>query len=94
MQRIRPLELFLLETILFLGLWFWNEYVAFLLSLLLASISFFILLIALIAELLERSKVPRAYFWSMGVICIVPILVIILMTYATEGAIFESLFSN
>ena len=39
-----------------------------------AVIALFILLISLIAELLERSKVPRAYFWSMLVSVIAPIL--------------------
>ena len=64
-MKLRPIELFLIETILFLLLWLWNDYLAMLLSLIFGSICFFVLVIALGAELIERSKVPRWYYYIM-----------------------------
>ncbi|MBU6342075.1 MAG: hypothetical protein KGS48_11330 [Bacteroidetes bacterium] len=65
--RLTLLEIFLLEALLWLGLWLLNDYMAALLTLILGAIVLAILLIALISEWIERSKVPRRYFYIMGV---------------------------
>lgn len=52
---------------MWLGLWLLNDYMAALLTLILGAIVLAILLIALISEWIERSKVPRRYFYIMGV---------------------------
>jgi len=75
MPKIRLIELFLAEAILFLLLWLWNGHVATILSLSLVAIAFSVLAISLIAELLERSKVPKTYYYWMLVIGITPIIV-------------------
>ena len=67
-------ELFLATIILFGLLWAWDDYVAFLLTLVFVSIVVFILLIALIAEALERSKVPRTYFYGMVALILAPLV--------------------
>ncbi|MFT5747593.1 MAG: hypothetical protein ACI920_002982, partial [Saprospiraceae bacterium] len=67
MQRIRPIELFLIQVLLYGLFWVWNDYIATLISTTFAIIAFCVLIVSLIAELLERSKVPRWYFWGMAV---------------------------
>ncbi|HNM24455.1 MAG TPA: hypothetical protein PKL15_03455, partial [Saprospiraceae bacterium] len=44
------------------------------LTMILTAIVFAVLLIALIAEWIERSKVPRLYFWIMGVSVLAPVV--------------------
>lgn len=47
-------------------MWMLNDYVAALLTLIVGSIVLAVLVIALIAEAIERSKVPKNYFYVMG----------------------------
>lgn len=63
--RLSLSEIFLLEVIAWLGLWLLNDYLATLLTLILGAIVSAVLVIALIAEAIERSKVPRRYFYIM-----------------------------
>lgn len=65
MALLRPIEVFLITTLLFLGLWLWDDYVASLLSLSLFLIVVGILAIASISEWLEPSRVPRQFFFSL-----------------------------
>ena len=65
--RLSLLEIFLLETVVWLGLWLLNDYVAALLTLIIGAIVFSVLTIALISEALERSKVPKTYFQVMAI---------------------------
>ncbi len=74
MQRLRPVELFLMEIIFYTLLWLWNDYIATLLSLVFSSIAFAVLLISLVAEFLEPTKVPRWYFIFMVISIITPLL--------------------
>lgn len=75
---IRPLESLLLQLIVYLLLWLSNEYLATLLSLIFGSICLAILLIALIAEGLERSRIGRRYFWHMAAAVAAPALAAVL----------------
>ena len=68
----RTIELALVELIVFLLLWFWNSFLAFYLTLTLTLICFTILTISGIAEWIERSKVPKFYFYAMATSTIVP----------------------
>lgn len=73
-MRLRPVEILLLEIVIYLGLWLWNDYLATLLSLTFAGIFLFILLISLLAEWIERSKVPRWYYSLMIVSILAPLI--------------------
>jgi hypothetical protein len=73
MQKIRPIEVFLIEFILFSLLWLWDDYIASMLTIVFSFIFFFILVISLMVELVERSKVPRWYFIFMAVSIFAPI---------------------
>ena len=68
-------EVFLVEAIVYLLLWMWNDYVATILTLSFTAIALFILLVSLVAELIERSKVPRWYFGLMVISVITPLIV-------------------
>ena len=74
MRQIRAIEVLLIEVIFYLGLWLLNDYVAMYLSLIFGSICLFILLFTGIAELLERSKVSRKYFWIMAMSALAPVV--------------------
>ncbi len=72
--RLSLLEIFLLEMVLWLGLWLSNDYLATLLTLTIGAIVLSVLIIALAAEAIERSKVPRKYFWVMAISILAPLL--------------------
>jgi len=81
MPKIRPFELFLIQFIIYSVLWLCDEYLASLFTLVFTAIAIFILAISLMAELIERSKVPQWYFTSMVVSIIAPILAAIVFVY-------------
>ena len=64
--RLSLFEIFLLETAAWLTLWLISDYVATLLTFILGAIVSAVLAIALMAEWVERSKVPRRYFQVMA----------------------------
>jgi len=66
MVRLSLFEIFLLETAVWLALWLASDYVATLLTLTVGAIVSAVLAIALMAEWVERSKVPRRYFQVMA----------------------------
>lgn len=71
--RLSLLEIFLLEVAVWLALWLMNDYLATLLTIILTAIVFAVLLIALLAEAIERSKVPRTYFHIMALSVLAPL---------------------
>ena len=74
-------EVALIDVIVFLSLWLWDEYIAFLLTLFFTAIAAGVLIISLIAELLERTKVPRNYFYWLAVSVCVPLVVAAIFKY-------------
>lgn len=78
MSKIRTIEILMFEIIIYLLIWFVNEYMATMLSLIFGTICLLILLISLVVEFIERSKVPRWYFGLMAMSVIAPILAAII----------------
>lgn len=72
--RLSLLEIFLLEVVVWLGLWLLDDYLATLLTLVIGAIVSAVLIIALMAEAIERSKVPRKYFYVMFLSVVAPVL--------------------
>lgn len=72
--RLSLSEIFLLEVVVWLGLWLLNDYLATLLTLITGAIVLAVLLFALIAEAIERSKVPRRYFYVMALSILAPLV--------------------
>lgn len=83
--RLSLLEVFLLELVVWLALWLYNDYLATLLTLILTAIVLSVLLVALVAELLERTRVPRRYFWIMGISVLAPLVAAALYGFIFGG---------
>jgi hypothetical protein len=88
--RLSLLEIFLLETAFWLAFWLLNDYLAALLTLIIAAIVSAVLIVAMLSEAIERSKVPRWYFWLMGLSVLAP-LVSALLYAVIFGGRFEFL---
>lgn len=78
MIQLRPIEILLIEVAFYIVLWLVNDYVATLISLIFGSIFLLLLLISLIVEWIERSKVPRWYYTFMLMSTLAPIVAAII----------------
>lgn len=67
-------EVFLLQIVAWLGLWLLNDFYATFLTYIIAGIVLAVLLIALIAEGIEPTKVPRRYFYVMALSFVAPVV--------------------
>lgn len=85
MEKIRPVEIFLVEVIIYFLLWLFNDYLATLLSISLGGIFLAILIISLIVEWIERSKVPIWYYKFMVVSILAPLLTAIIYLFFAGG---------
>jgi hypothetical protein len=86
-------EIFMIQAVLYLILWLWNDFAATIFSLSFAAIAFFIFIIALIAEAIEPSKVPRKYFYVMLISAITPLIVGSFFMYLKKGTLDWMIFS-
>lgn len=75
MHSPRPIEIFLIQFLFYFGIWMWDDYLATMISSVFITIFFAILIISIIVELIEPSKVPRSYFYFMVISVICPLLV-------------------
>lgn len=76
MKKIGLLEITLLQVIFYLSFWIWNGFIALYVTICFSCICLLILLITLIAEWLDPSKVPRRFFFGlMSISIITPLLV-------------------
>lgn len=75
MKWISVLEIFLAEVVIFMALWLILPFWASLFTFIIPMIGVPILLIAWIAELLERTRISRMYFAVMLISILVPPLV-------------------
>ncbi|MBC7777058.1 MAG: hypothetical protein H7246_16620 [Phycisphaerae bacterium] len=82
------LEIFLLQIIGWLGLWLLSDYIAALLTLIIGAIVSAVLIIALISEAIERSRVPKKYFQVMA-LSILSIVVAAVIYTTLLGGHFE-----
>lgn len=87
MKKNYILEVALTEAAIFLLLWLLNPYIGFMLTLFFVGISFCVLIVSLISELIERTRITRAYFWWMGISIIVPLVIAAFFIWADGGSI-------
>lgn len=85
MESIRSIEILLGEVVIYLIIWVLNDYLASMLSLIFGSIFLLILLVSLVVELVEKSKVPRWYFTFMGLSVLAPVIAAVLYTLINRG---------
>lgn len=67
-------EIFLIQVFLYMLCWLLNDYLASMVSLIFATMFLAILLVSLVVEVVERSRVPRWYFFFMLISVIAPIV--------------------
>ncbi|MDX1941282.1 MAG: hypothetical protein SFU99_12070 [Saprospiraceae bacterium] len=85
MIKLRPFEILLIEVAIYVTLWIVNDYLATMLSLIFGSIFTLLLLISLVVEWIERSKVPRWYFTFMLVSALAPLIAAIIFLSISGG---------
>lgn len=85
MRKLHSLEILLAQVVLYLLLWIYDDYLASLLSLIIGSIMLFILIISLIVEWVERSNVPRWYFYLLVVSVIAPLIAALAYLFISGG---------
>lgn len=85
MFRFRPVEIFLIEILAYTIIWLVSDYAGALLSIIISSVFFFILILSLVAEWIERSKVPRWYYQLMVISILAPLLVMLIFTFIKGG---------
>ncbi len=78
-------ELFLIQVVIYVLVWLISDYAGSFLSAVFASIFLAIFVISLIVEAIERSKVPRWYYWVMVVSFLAPAIVGILFLLLGKG---------
>lgn len=74
LDKLVTLEAFLVQLVIYLFLWFWNDYLALILSLILGGIALSILVVSKMVELVESSRVPKVYYRFMVICILAPLL--------------------
>jgi hypothetical protein len=75
----------LVECVIFTAVWLWNEYVATYATIILPGVMFVILVLSLIADWIEPSRIPRWYYYVMGISIIIPLEIGMLFMYIYQG---------
>ena len=74
-MRVSLFEIFLIQVILYSVIWLTNDYVASYMSVVIPAICAAVLIVAIISEYIEPSRISRKYFWFMGISIATPLLV-------------------
>lgn len=82
-------EILIVEAIIFSIFWASNEYLATLLTFIAVPIFSSILIISLIAEKIESSKIGKLYFILMAGLALVPAIILGVMTVINGGTSFD-----
>ena len=85
MRNLRPVELLLIQIVIYFLLWMWDEYMATLLSLIWGGICLLVLLTSLVVEWIEKSNVPRWYFSFLWVSVLAPIMAAVIYSGIVGG---------
>ena len=75
-MKLGYIEVLLIQMILYGLVYLLNPYIGFMLCLIIAVIAAALLLLSLVVELVERSKVPRAYYLYMITAIVAPLVVL------------------
>ena len=84
-MKIGFIEIFLAQIIIYTGLWIWDDFIGLFMSITFSIIASCILIVSLIAELIERSKVPKVYFLHMIGAILAPLLMMLLFFVINGG---------
>ena len=87
-KNLKLLEISLIKVIFYGLIWLSSEYMATLLTSIIVPIISTLLIISLIAEFIEKSKVPKSYFKILALSIIIPIIVA-LFFYQTYDGVYD-----
>lgn len=82
-------EILLIEAIIFSIFWASNDYLATLLTFIAVPVFGAILIVSLIAEKIESSKIGKHYFLLMAGLALIPALIFLIMFIANGGTSFD-----
>ena len=82
-------EILIAEAIIYIIFWITNEYVATLMTFIAVPIFTGILIVSLIAEKIERSKISKDYFILMAGLALIPSVIFIGIFIANGGTSFD-----
>lgn len=86
-MRLRLPELILIQLIFYIGIYLMSSYIGIMICLVMAPIFLFVLVISLIAEVLDRSKVSKTYYAFMFSGFIIPLIVLIFVVISDPNAL-------
>lgn len=75
-MRLSPIEALFIQMIVYTVIYIINPYLGFLICLIAGIIALAILLLSFVFELLDKSKVPRSYYWHVLIASVAPLLVL------------------
>lgn len=82
---MRTIEIFLLQVVLYMLFWFWNDYLATVLSVILGGLATLVLFTSVVVEAIERSKVPKWYYTMLVASILAPLLAAMLYAGISGG---------
>ncbi len=83
--RVNLAIIVLLQAVIYAGLWLWNEYIASYLTLIFPGMVLVMLIFALIADLIEPSRIPGWYYGLMIVSIVTPLIIGAVFYFLYEG---------
>lgn len=75
------------QAVAYLSIWLWNEYVASYITLIFPIMIFIILILALIADWIEPSRIPGWYYKVMLISILIPVIIGAVFYYINDGRI-------
>jgi FtsH-binding integral membrane protein len=72
-----PLGLLLVQLIVYILIFLWDDHVGYLLCIIISAVVFTILIISYLVEKVEPSKVPSSYFRTMWILWLAPVIVML-----------------
>ncbi len=80
------LELGMMQAIIYILVWFWDQYIASFVTIVFPGLFSAVLLVSIIAEWIEPSKVPRAYFLHLILAICIPLVIGGFFYFIYEGS--------
>lgn len=84
--HIGLLEAFLLQLLIYIGIYMMDNYIGFMICLVALFIASAILLLSFVFEFIEPSKVPRQYYYYLGSAVVAPLVVLLVFSFLMEGS--------
>ncbi len=75
------------QAVTYLSIWLWNEYVASYITLIFPIMILIILILALIADWIEPSRIPGWYYKVMIISILIPVIIGAVFYYINDGRI-------